>query len=1791
MKFTTFLLRTSLLSIFLTSCLANLSAADYYWIGGTGNWSDISHWATTSGGVTTHAQAPGSDDDVYFDASSFNGPGQTVTLNTDIIFCQSIDWSGATGTPNFTGGSSVTVMVYGSLELIAAMNYTMDGSVVFTGDVPDNTVNFSGNTAGRNLTFSGGGAWTLTGDVAVDSTLLLNEGTLNTNDRTVQTGYLRSDTDAARTLRLGSSTVDILKSTWMPYLNAYQPISWQSLWIDARNFTLDAGTSVINLRGRRSDLYFEGPGTLAFNEVVLRAPMGSSRLVKWTDQNGFDSAPTVSFVRLDLFHRTELKGSFSFDELELHPGQQYRFESGETFAIGNLIAISDCQGSIDLAATFSGSPAMFSSTGTITTDFTSLSGISAGGGGTFTANNVIDLGENTGWTINARPTNSFFWIGDTGNWNDPMHWSATSGGAASGCVPSLADDVFFDGSSFSAAGQTVTINVENAACRNMSWAGAAFNPVFTGPEENRMQVAGSLAFTPNMAHTFAGSYFFSSDRMGNTITSAGQDFNQDITFEGAGEWILNDSLHVEYFLYLRSGTLRTNDQAVNTNFLWSNFGTTRGLFLGNSYITIQSRDNIYFYSEMQVGSDNLTFDAGTSTIEFTGSYNGGLYAFGSTPLTFNVIIYACPRGSLFQNLNTTPGTSIFAADSVLFYNSGYIGGDNTVNYCYLAPGRTFEFSDNSTQTITELVANGDCAEGYTSLLSSFPNQRAFISLPAGQVFDRLFLQDMEVTGGIPVAANSSVDGGNNAGWTIMDAGSRTLFWVGGEGDWFDRAHWSLISGGAGGACVPTPIDDVVFDGGSDVGDIDFSIFNATDRTVYCRNIDWTTGLTARSYFQAGQMRISGSFTNAGNLEFQSSPIFFYGDGDQTITMGGARFYDFVMRPTGTYTFTDDVLGFGISHQTGTVNFLDQTLDLNLLRVIYGEQQKFLNLGSAHFKLHFETADFQEAFSIYSDSRVTVDPGTSLIELTGNNARLRVDWPIALYDVLFSNPSGSGTLLTQDFLIGDLTANSVAFNGNGNVDMALTTDTLLMAPGKSYVLKAGETQQINRYWQVIGNNCTPISLQASILGAAATASMPAEGEILADFIQMRDITGIGGANFLAGSRSTDIANSNLNWVFETAPEFETVGFLGEDQTLCTGGDVTLNAYNFSPGETYRWQDGSTDTTFTTSVSGTYAVEVTFQTSCVIRDSITVLAANDFEVDLPDDPTICAGDTLILSGDAGINSADYLWQDGSTAPTLSAFTTGQYKLVVDLGGCEKSDSTFVTVTDLPTVALGQDQVACDQEDFTLTANVSAESFQWQDGSMGTTFTNDQPGTYWVEAVNGACPVRDSVMVSYITPTNVDLGTDTTLCIANQFVLDAGAPGYDYAWQDGSGGQTFIAIASGQYFVEIDTAGCTFSDTINLVFPDLPVIDIVDGYEICDGETFRLVTMTPADDIRWDNGQAGPEFVVTVGGNFSVAMDFGSCTVDKPFQVDFLAPPVVELGPDVTECEGIPVILDAGMTGVWQDGTTSATFPTLAAGEYKVVVTNGPCVVADSVNVNFLDAPNFSLGDDQQACEGEVLNVAVTPDNLGFITWDDGLDAEERTFTTTVLHWVDVEDANGCIFRDSVQLTFQAPPELELGQDTTVCDDRVFVLTPLAGPGMLSWPDGSIASEFEVSFPGPVVATLDDGFCLVRDTVVVTLRECLDFKAYLPTAFSPNFDGINDEFRPGLNPRIEIISYRMEVYDRWGGLRFASDEYSDGWDGLDNGRPVEMGVYLYSIELTYIDDRGVGSTAIGGDVTLLK
>jgi hypothetical protein len=102
-----------------------LKAADYYWVGGSGNWSDYgSHWATTSGGTIFHTAIPTLNDNVYFDANSFTATGQQVTLDNTLIYCNNMDWTGAQFNPSIFGNPN-QLNVYGSLQLISGMSFSI----------------------------------------------------------------------------------------------------------------------------------------------------------------------------------------------------------------------------------------------------------------------------------------------------------------------------------------------------------------------------------------------------------------------------------------------------------------------------------------------------------------------------------------------------------------------------------------------------------------------------------------------------------------------------------------------------------------------------------------------------------------------------------------------------------------------------------------------------------------------------------------------------------------------------------------------------------------------------------------------------------------------------------------------------------------------------------------------------------------------------------------------------------------------------------------------------------------------------------------------------------------------------------------------------------------------------------------------------------------------------------------------------------------------------------------------------------------------------------------------------------------------------------------------------------------------------------------------------------------------------------------------------------------------------------------------------------------------------------
>ncbi|HIO71582.1 MAG TPA: hypothetical protein EYN38_00590 [Flavobacteriales bacterium] len=201
---------TTLFVIFSAVANNGLYAADYFWVGNTGNWSDFAaHWATTSGGVVFHTSVPGPADDVYFDAGSFLLTAEVVTIDVPSN-CNSMDWTGAANNPDLAGFSNLDI--YGALTFIPAMTATYSGWIAFRSSNPGNTIDFSTAILSiGGIDFNGGGEWTIMSDV--DLTLgfggmQIIKGTLNTNGFTLDVSGLQSFGTETREMMLLLLAID-----------------------------------------------------------------------------------------------------------------------------------------------------------------------------------------------------------------------------------------------------------------------------------------------------------------------------------------------------------------------------------------------------------------------------------------------------------------------------------------------------------------------------------------------------------------------------------------------------------------------------------------------------------------------------------------------------------------------------------------------------------------------------------------------------------------------------------------------------------------------------------------------------------------------------------------------------------------------------------------------------------------------------------------------------------------------------------------------------------------------------------------------------------------------------------------------------------------------------------------------------------------------------------------------------------------------------------------------------------------------------------------------------------------------------------------------------------------------------------------------------------------------------------------------------------------------------------------------------------------------------------------------
>lgn len=215
--------------------------------------------------------------------------------------------------------------------------------------------------------------------------------------------------------------------------------------------------------------------------------------------------------------------------------------------------------------------------------------------------------------------------------------------------------------------------------------------------------------------------------------------------------------------------------------------------------------------------------------------------------------------------------------------------------------------------------------------------------------------------------------------------------------------------------------------------------------------------------------------------------------------------------------------------------------------------------------------------------------------------------------------------------------------------------------------------------------------------------------------------------------------------------------------------------------------------------------------------------------------------------------------------------------------------------------------------------------------------------------------------------------------------------------------------------------------------------------------------------------------------------------------------------------------------------------------------------------------------RACEGTDIQLNINDDISEYYEWvgaNGSLLKEKnpsfyRVGPSAATDFTVTGYLDGCpSFGAPSRLSILPNPKPALGKDAFICPEEENFNLRL-NPGFFrayKWQNGSDLPYFDVVEADTFrVQVWDDFGCIGFDSLLLS-RKC-PTKFYAPTAFSPNNDQINDVF---YFYGEDILSMKVEIYDRWGTILFTSHSQNEGWNGTYLNQPLDTGAYLWKAEI---------------------
>lgn len=616
---------------------------------------------------------------------------------------------------------------------------------------------------------------------------------------------------------------------------------------------------------------------------------------------------------------------------------------------------------------------------------------------------------------------------------------------------------------------------------------------------------------------------------------------------------------------------------------------------------------------------------------------------------------------------------------------------------------------------------------------------------------------------------------------------------------------------------------------------------------------------------------------------------------------------------------------------------------------------------------------------------------------------------------------------------------------------------------------------------------------------------------------------------------------------------------------------------------------------------------------------------------------------------INGWTWNFGDGNNSdvqnPTHNYAGPGTYNVSLIANntlGCKDTTLKQINILETPQANFTS-TIACDGSPISFTFNGlgTPTSYSWKFGENNAASTQPSPsytyndtGTYSVTLIAESFGCYDTVVQNVVVnPSPFATASNDTMFCSTLSTLQLNATGGSaYTWSPATGLSdptianpvatipppnpiTYTVTVSNQY-------QCTDVESVSIGF--YPIIQVEAGPDtsVClsAGSYRDSVQLTASNAVSYlwspantltNSNQANPvarpnqNTVYTVTGT-----DINGCLTSDSLTVFMLDPLLNIVVDDIANiCIG-----DTGFLNVVNQGSSSYTwtppqfiidpnsyspgFYPQDTTVYTLTIDNYCYAKSESVIINVQPLPTLAFIVPDSLCTGETDQLSVSG-ALSYI-WDaDSTLTGDSTASpfispdSSITYYVTATNQYGCVRYDSVFVFVNQLPYVYAGNDTLIYRETEGALNGITTAVWHEWSppdfiDDVNALNSTIKPPKTIQYTLtvvDTAGCLNRDSVIVTVEilTILD----LPTAFSPNGDGLNDVFRIVRWLNIDKIK-EFAVYNRWGNKVFSTSSILDGWDGMYQDMQQPLGTYVWMVIANTRDDQEVLHK---GNVTLVR